>query len=200
MQQRRTRSSSAGRPPWGTVSPVGETDWVAISRRGTVLGYHPNKATAAVAISQEWEARSRYVRLSRHAPDGDEKGWWPTLWGGATRSRGSCRRSRSPDTVGTRQPRRHPHRPADTPRPVVAATSPVTTSAPATRRRTILRHQVGGANPTTARRPAREPLRTTTLPEMSSGHRVSRVLAAAALPDRLIIARLPASPLRRRRS
>ena len=63
-----------GQATRGTVSPVGETDWVAISRHGTVLGYHPNQATAALAIGKEWEARSRYVRLGRHAPGGDEKG------------------------------------------------------------------------------------------------------------------------------
>ena len=63
-----------GQATRGTVSSVGETDWVAISRRGRVLGCHPNKATAAVAIGKEWEARSRYVRLGRHAAGGDEKG------------------------------------------------------------------------------------------------------------------------------
>jgi len=62
-----------GQATRGTVSSVGETDWVAISRRGRVLGCHPNKATAAVAIGKEWEARSRYVRLGRHAAGGDEK-------------------------------------------------------------------------------------------------------------------------------
>ncbi|MGZ4556735.1 MAG: hypothetical protein ACXVXZ_13495 [Mycobacteriaceae bacterium] len=56
-----------GQPTLGTVSSVGETDWVAINRLGTVLGYHPSRAMAAAAVGKEWETRSRSVRLGRHA-------------------------------------------------------------------------------------------------------------------------------------
>ena len=56
-----------GQPTLGTVSSIGETDWVAINRLGTVLGYHPSKATAAAAVGKEWDSRSRSVRLGRHA-------------------------------------------------------------------------------------------------------------------------------------
>ncbi|MGZ6840425.1 MAG: hypothetical protein ACXVHI_07870 [Frankiaceae bacterium] len=43
---------------------MGETDWVAISRRGTVLGYHLSKeAAAAVVVVNEWEARRRSQSL-----------------------------------------------------------------------------------------------------------------------------------------
>ena len=52
-----------GQATQGTVIPVGETDWVAISRRGTVLGYHLSKEGAAAVVVNEWEARRRSQSL-----------------------------------------------------------------------------------------------------------------------------------------
>ena len=57
-----------GQATQGTVIPVGETDWVAISRRGTMLGYHPSKEAAATVVVNEWEARSRPLSLGTSRP------------------------------------------------------------------------------------------------------------------------------------
>ena len=57
-----------GHATQGTVIPVGETDWVAISRRGTVLGYHPSKEAAADVLVNEWETRSRPLSLGTSLP------------------------------------------------------------------------------------------------------------------------------------
>ena len=56
-----------GQATQGTVISVGETDWVAISRRGTMLGYHPSREAAA-AVVVEWVARSRSVSLGTSLP------------------------------------------------------------------------------------------------------------------------------------
>ena len=57
-----------GQATQGTVIPVGETDWVAISRRGTMLGYHPSREAAAAVVVNEWVARSRSLSLGTSRP------------------------------------------------------------------------------------------------------------------------------------
>ena len=52
-----------GQATLGAVLPVGEAGWVAISGHGAVLGNHPSKTTAAVAVAKEWETHSSYRRL-----------------------------------------------------------------------------------------------------------------------------------------
>ena len=55
----------ASQTPVGVVSLVGETEWVAVTRRGTVVGCCASKTNAATALITDSATHSRWLSLPK---------------------------------------------------------------------------------------------------------------------------------------